>query len=224
MTVVEFAESPVAPWRADLYTHAINAGRGPLFLRRTDGWMLPLEVERWCDGADPTDLAVLAGTRGSVLDIGCGPGRLVAALRRLGRHALGIDISAAAVDRTIRAGGLAVCRSVFDSVPAEGRWDTALLMDGNIGIGGQPRELLNRIATIVAPGGMLLTEVAAVEVDERLRVSFDDGSGRLGTAFPWARLGVEALLEVVTGTNWRPRQRWESAGRRFVRLQLAAED
>src|SRR5690606_39894296 len=40
---------------ADPYTAALRAGRGPLFLRRADGWLLPLEVERWCARADPVD-------------------------------------------------------------------------------------------------------------------------------------------------------------------------
>ena len=42
------------------------------------------------------------------------------------------------------AGGPALVRSVFETLPGEGRWDTVLLMDGNIGIGGDPAALLGR--------------------------------------------------------------------------------
>ena len=66
------------PWSTDPYADALVTGRGPLFLRRTDGWLLPLEVERWCAQADAVDLTVLARCEGTVLDVGCGPGRLVA--------------------------------------------------------------------------------------------------------------------------------------------------
>lgn len=72
------------PWAADLYSEALVTGRGPLFLRRTDGWLLPLEVERWCARADAADMDVLEHCEGAVLDVGCGPGRLVAELAARG--------------------------------------------------------------------------------------------------------------------------------------------
>ncbi|SCE54965.1 Methyltransferase domain-containing protein [Streptomyces sp. DfronAA-171] len=132
--------APVAPaaWAAsDPYAAALRAGRGPLFLRRADGWLLPLEVERWCAAADRADRAALDRCEGRVLDVGCGPGRLVAELAGRGRTALGVDVSEAAVAHTGRLGGRAVRRSVFEPLPGEGRWGTVLLMDGNIGIGGR---------------------------------------------------------------------------------------
>ncbi|NUL34900.1 class I SAM-dependent methyltransferase, partial [Streptomyces lunaelactis] len=106
-------------WQADPYTDALRTGRGPLFLRRPDGWLLPLEVERWCAAPDAADLTVLERCRGAVLDIGCGPGRLVTALAELGRPTLGIDVSPEAVARTVRTGGSALHRSVFDPLPRE---------------------------------------------------------------------------------------------------------
>ncbi|MET8856009.1 methyltransferase domain-containing protein [Streptomyces sp. NPDC004579] len=158
-------------WAADPYAEALGSGRGPLFLRRTDGWLLPLEVERWCARADAVDLQVLAYCEGSVLDVGCGPGRLVAELAARGRPSLGIDVSEAAVARTVRLGGRALHRSVFEPLPGEGRWGTALLVDGNIGIGGDPAALLRRTAELLAPGGLLISEtVTGADIDERVDV------------------------------------------------------
>ncbi|MEC4017903.1 class I SAM-dependent methyltransferase [Streptomyces sp. H27-D2] len=208
-------------WRADPYTDALRTGRGPLFLRRTDGWLLPLDVERWCARADRSDLTVLRRCDGSVLDIGCGPGRLVAALVARGRPSLGIDVSPAAVARTVRAGGTALCRSVFDRLPGEGRWGTVLLIDGNIGIGGDPAALLERSGELMAAQGKVLVETAPLDVDERHLVRIDDGRGGCGTDFPWARIGAPALVRRAGAAGWTAVEQWSASGRSFVSLRRA---
>ncbi|MFF3397796.1 class I SAM-dependent methyltransferase [Streptomyces sp. NPDC002659] len=209
-------------WQADPYTDALRTGRGPLFLRRPDGWLLPLEVERWCADPDDADQTVLERCRGAVLDIGCGPGRLVAALAARGQPTLGIDVSPEAVARTLRLGGSALHRSVFDPLPLEGSWSTALLMDGNIGIGGDPWVLLARVAALVAHDGVLLAETAPHDVDERVQVRVYDGSAQ-GSAFPWARVGTPALLGYAESAGWAADQAelWTVAGRAFVALRRA---
>ncbi|WP_329551027.1 methyltransferase domain-containing protein [Streptomyces sp. NBC_00696] len=207
------------PWSADPYTDALRTGRGPLYLRRSDGWLLPLEVERWCAEADAADLEVLGRCEGAVLDVGCGPGRLVAALAARGRRALGVDISEAAVAHTVRLGGQALRRSVFQPLPGEGRWDTALLIDGNIGIGGNPHALLRRVSQLLAADGLLIAETAPVDVDERVQVHVADGRGASGSAFPWARLGTPALLRHARRAGWRPDGQWTADGRSFLALR-----
>lgn len=230
-------------WAADPYAEALGAGRGPLFLRRTDGWLLPLEVERWCARADAVDLQVLAYCEGAVLDVGCGPGRLVAELAARGRPSLGIDVSEAAVARTVRLGGRALHRSVFEPLPSEGRWGTVLLVDGNIGIGGDPAALLRRTAELLAPGGLLIAEtVAGADIDERVDVrivraahlddtDYPDSTGssaaRSGNAggagdraaFPWARVGTPALLRHAARAGWGADAQWAAGGRSFVALR-----
>ncbi|WP_069173860.1 class I SAM-dependent methyltransferase [Streptomyces griseus] len=214
----------VPSWTGDPYADALRNGRGPLFLRRTDGRLLPLDVERWCAGADAADLSALRRCEGPVIDIGCGPGRLVAALAARGHRALGIDVSQAAVEHTQRSGGSALRRSVFEPLPGEGRWGTALLIDGNIGIGGDPRALLRRTAALLAPGGLLVVETAPQDVDERVRVQLDDGRGPAPGHFPWARVGAPALLRYARASGWRPAGRWEADGRPFVALRRARSD
>ncbi|MFF6772068.1 class I SAM-dependent methyltransferase [Streptomyces sp. NPDC012637] len=205
-------------WQADPYADALRAGRGPLFLRRDDGWLLPLEVERWCEAPDRADRSVLERCRGAVLDIGCGPGRLVAALAAQGRRALGIDVSPEAVAHSVRLGGTALCRSVFDPVPGEGRWDTALLIDGNIGIGGDPAALLRRLRQVVSPAGTVLAECVPLDVDERCEVRVDDGRGGRGAPFRWARVGARALAGHAVRAGWAVSEQWTVTGRSFVSL------
>ena len=95
-----------------------------------------MAAERWADDPDAADLTTLIGLAGPVLDIGCGPGRMVRAALDAGLAALGVDVSAAAVAHCRDAGLPVLHRSVFDRMPHEGRWWGALLLDGNIGIGG----------------------------------------------------------------------------------------
>lgn len=208
-------------WAGGLYDEAIDSGRGPLFLRRSDGWMLPLPVERWCEPPDAADRELLRRCAGAVLDIGCGPGRFVSELHRRGRGVLGVDVSPAAVARAAASGGSVHRGSVFDPVPGEGDWDTALLADGNIGIGGDPPRLLRRISELVSGDGRLLVELAFDDVDETLSVCVDDGSGRCGAAFPWARIGESAAERYAKDSGWIIGDVWrhEPSRRRFACLR-----
>ena len=54
-------------------------------------------------------------------------------------------MSSVAVGLSMARGGLALRRRINQPLPAEGRWGTALLMDGNVGMGGD-------VATLLAPG------------------------------------------------------------------------
>ncbi|UGY94634.1 class I SAM-dependent methyltransferase [Streptomyces gobiensis] len=219
MTTTSPPSADRLPWHTDPYADALRAGRGPLFLRRPDGWLLPLEVERWCAGADAADMSVLRRCTGSVLDIGCGPGRLVSALTRLGRPALGIDTAPVAVRYARRLGGAALCRSVFEPLPGEGCWSTALLLDGNIGIGGDPDTLLARMDELLDPAGVLLAEAAPTEVEERVEVRLDDGNGGCGPFFPWARIGRAALRKRARAAGWRVIEEWTYDERPFLLLR-----
>ncbi|MEV1011569.1 methyltransferase domain-containing protein [Streptomyces sp. NPDC049881] len=220
MTAV--AASHAHPWTAESYAAALHAGQGPLYLLCADGSRLPLDVARWCDLPDAADASVLDRCRGGVLDIGCGPGRMVAALARAARPALGIDTAPAAVARTRASGGTALVRSVFEPLPAEGRWGSVLLMDGNLGIGGDPAALLRRAATLLEPGGLLLAETAPDEVDERFEARLATPWGPVGTAFPWARLGPQALNGLARRGGWLPVDQWVVGGRAFSALRRGA--
>ncbi len=72
----------------------------------------------WTDGMRPGDSTMLARCQDGTLDVGCGPGRLAAALTRTGRMALGVDISAEAVRQAHRRGAPAIRSDVFAPLPA----------------------------------------------------------------------------------------------------------
>ena len=161
-----------------------------------------LPVQTWRQEADDADLALLAHCHGPTLDIGCGPGRLTAALARLGHLVLGIDVVHEAVGQTRDRGVSALVRDVFDDVPGEGRWQTALLADGNLGIGGDPEALLARARELLVPGGRVVVEVERPGVrrsTEWAVLECDDVRSR---PFRWSTVGTDDIREVAVAAGF----------------------
>lgn len=196
------------------------ACRDTLQLVAADGRLLCLDIDRYLAGCDATDGTVLDRCRGPVLDVGCGPGRIVQALAERGVAALGVDIAETAVALSLERGGTALNRSVFDRVPGEGRWPTALVLDGNVGIGGDVDRLLARLTDLLAPDGRMIVEVATdATADEVLDVRFGrDGQAGPGPSFPWAVIGEQALVARAARLGLYPAECWSMTGRAFVEL------
>ncbi|UXY26079.1 class I SAM-dependent methyltransferase [Streptomyces sp. HUAS TT20] len=200
------------------YALALRPARGPVYLRLADGRRIRMPVHRWHARPTVADKTVLDRCIGPVLDVGCGPGRLCSELLSRGVFALGVDIAPRAVALTCALGGLALCRSVFDRLPAEKGWQTLLLIDGNIGIGGDPRSLLHRCRGLIAPTGRLVIEADPSDVDELCTARFEELDGHSGPPFPWARLGRRALRKVAEDLGLSVTDQWTSGHRRFVTL------
>jgi SAM-dependent methyltransferase len=174
--------------------HALGGGPAPRArVRSIDGTLEPLALDRWLGGLDAADRAALAVAEAPVLDMGCGPGRHLAALRQAGKRALGVDLSPVAVQLARRRGGAAIPGDVFGAVPGAGRWRTALLLDGNVGIGGSPAVLLRRTRELLAAGGIALVELdrpGAPTFRTRIRIEAPDV---VSEWFAWARVGVDGI-------------------------------
>jgi SAM-dependent methyltransferase len=184
-----------------------------------DGRVEHLDVGQWAGRSDLIDRELFTDLcTGPTLDLGCGPGRLLGDLLDRGVPALGIDVSAEAIRRSRRRGALALQLDVFDDVPGAGRWQHAMLADGNIGIGGDPVRLLQRVRQLLAPRGTVFVEVAPlgsglVREERRLHVA-----GALSPSFPWAVVGLDSIGEVARDAGLRVGDVRSAGGRHAVTL------
>jgi SAM-dependent methyltransferase len=188
------------------------------WLELANGERIELPVERWTEPSDGDDI-LLDACSGPTIDLGCGPGRLTAALAGRGILALGVDSSRTAVALTRRRGASVVQRNLFDRLPGEGRWRHALLADGNIGIGGDPAALLRRTARLIAPDGDVLVELEPPGQGLRHeRVRLRPGHADVAW-FTWAWVGVDAIAEVAARAGLRVDWTTRRGHRWFARLE-----
>ncbi|NGN91715.1 class I SAM-dependent methyltransferase [Nocardioides sp. KC13] len=164
---------------------------------RIGGTASRLPVEDWTRTADAADLALLSHCVGPTVDLGCGPGRMTAALAARGLPSLGVDVAPEAVEETRARGGRAVCRDLFDPLPGEGWWATALLADGNLGIGGDPLALLARVRRLLIPGGRVVAEVHPPGTPSGpllAELACECGGS---SPFPWAVVGADSIAAIA---------------------------
>ncbi|WP_225731137.1 MULTISPECIES: class I SAM-dependent methyltransferase [unclassified Nocardia] len=194
--------------------------------RTGDGRRHRLPTGRWLGLAelDPAaDHALTARCDGPTLDLGCGPGRLVAALLRRGVIALGVDISPMAVAITRFRGAPALRRDLFGPLPGSGRWAYAILADGNVGIGGDPVRLLTRVRELLAPNGIAIVECARPGTGIVSRPVRLESRGRVGEWFPWAQVAVDRIGVIAEPAGFRVLETAAVSGRHIAWLGRASE-
>jgi SAM-dependent methyltransferase len=210
--------APLVLYDAALRRAARGAEAVLRLVDRTGRAVQELDAHRYT-AQRPGDGSIVDGCVGPTLDLGCGPGRLAAALTARGTGALGVDISATAVRAARRRGAPAVRADLFGPLPGEGTWRHVLLADGNIGIGGDPVRLLARCAALRGPDGDVLVECEPPGARSwHGPVALVNGS-RISTPFPWAYVSVADLGTVAAAAGLSPARIWTEAGRWFARLR-----
>lgn len=182
----------------NLYDRALAGER--CWIRHDDGSRCALPVHNWLGGrhADEAfDDAVVSLCSGPTIDLGCGPGRLVAHLVRRGIPALGVDQSATAVRLARRSGAPALHRDVFEPLPGTGRWHTVLLADGNVGLGGDPRRILARAGELLGRGGRCVAEFDTATTGVCAGWVRLESTRAVGPWFPWATVGVDSAASLA---------------------------
>ncbi len=183
--------------RAAMPSDDSSAPHGAACLRSDTGEVLSLRIDSWIGEATAAERELLISAPAPVLDVGCGPGRAVVALAEEGTPAMGVDAAPNPVRMARERGAPVLERSIFDPLPATGRWGSAILLDGNIGIGGDPRALLRRLAELLRPGGLVLAEVQPPgSALRRLRVRIER-DGQFSQWFRWSLVGAADLADLA---------------------------
>jgi cyclopropane fatty-acyl-phospholipid synthase-like methyltransferase len=138
----------------------LHGDKTPYSMVRDDGW-----VEYPNDPAEYFQVNnwFLKNARGKVLDVGCGSGSYMLALRKMGHEVHGLDIDANCV-RTCRERGLKKVRHRNILKPGFFRWhryDTIVLAGNNLGIAGNRENLkmmLRYFHSITTKNGIVLGE------------------------------------------------------------------
>lgn len=203
----------------EVFGLALERPAEPLVARGADGRVRPLAIDRWVGPVTDVDERALRRASGPVLDVGCGPGRHVGALARRGVLAVGVDVCPDAIRLARRRGAVVLERSIFDRLPGAGEWGCALLLDGNIGIGGRPVPLLRRLAVLLRPCGEVLVELERPGSGLRpIKVRLEHGDA-VSAWFDWARVAVDAIDQPATEAGFSVAERWRDGERWFALLR-----
>ncbi len=233
-------KTPTRPTANDVYDEALRAhtrGASARLDALSGTWRQTLPLARWCGSVDSVDAEALDQLRAAlpadagVLDLGCGPGRHSSYLAGHGLEPLGVDTSPTA-GALARARGIRVLQAdALGPLPSgphrphmrrahvpPRRWHAVLLLDGNIGIGGDPLMMLCRIRDLLAPDGRVLLELDEHDTTENAVVQLSNGRS-VSLPFAWARLGAAGLLPLVRVAGLRVVDLRVLGGRVFALLQ-----
>jgi SAM-dependent methyltransferase len=136
------------PTSADRYYPQRYRAYGPL-LTRILGAFYRMRVARW---------AAWKRDGGSVLEVGCGLGLMLAAFSQHGWRATGIERNAEVIARIHPMPGVEITTRAVEELPLEARFDLIVMFHVLEHI-GDPVQLLRGCARRLAPGGRLIVNV-----------------------------------------------------------------
>ncbi len=216
---------------ADVYGElqlAALEGRGSVgVIERDDGLVEVTSVElhlrpfrRW----PAYERRAMRFVRGSVLDVGCGAGRVCLHLQARGRDVVGIDSSPGAIEVCRRRGVRNARVLRLEDVDASlGAFDTVVMYGNNLCLLGSPakaRRLLRRLHALTTERGRIVgSTFDPYGGDDPVHAAYHEQNRRRGKAgghvrarlryrdlcSPWFELlftSVEELESLLAGTGW----------------------
>lgn len=181
--------------------------RAPLHLRTRRGVRLEHDLGAYFAPLSAPERWLLGLAGGLVVDVGCGPARHARFLQARGLRAVGIDRSALALATATALGlRLAVQADALHG-PLPAGFGTALLLDGNLGIGGTAlgaARLLDRLAGSAGDGARLLVSGRAPRGPaHRTWVLRGEYLGTAGPWFDWLVPSLAGLTALAATAGWR---------------------
>jgi hypothetical protein len=86
---------------------------------------------------------------------------------------------------------------VFEPLPGTGRWQTVLLADGNVGLGGDPWRVLRRASELLRRGGQCVDEFDSASVGVNTGWVRLESSRAIGPWFRWASVGIDCAARLA---------------------------
>jgi len=157
--------------------------------------------------ADELEGAMLAYAVGRCLDIGCGAGRILRYLRAKSYFVVGIDIDPQLIQLCQELGDSLVHLVSWEMMGELGCFDTFMLLNRSIGIGGNlagVKRLLAQCAISASSGGVLLFDSYEISdpagvLQRTLRYKY---RGQYSDPFPWIYIGSEIAKRLLVETGW----------------------
>jgi len=84
-----------------------------------------------------------------------------------------------------------------------GCWQTVLLIDGNVGLGGDPQRILGRAAELLACGGRCVAEFDAEVIGIRAGWITLESARQVGPWFRWASVGLDSAAMLAREVGLR---------------------
>ena len=156
---------------------------------------------------DSLEAALLTHVVGRCLDIGCGAGRILRYLSAKGCAVVGIDIDPPLIQLCPELGDSPVHVTSWEKMEPLGQFDSLLLLNRSIGIGGNlagVKRLLARCAASASSRGVLLFDSYEVAgptgvLERTLRHKY---RGQYGEAFPWVYFCSEIANQLLAEAGW----------------------
>jgi SAM-dependent methyltransferase len=205
----------------------LAGGTGAHVIERDDGFVDTMDAEYYfAEPAawDSIDTEALTLVSGRILDVGAGAGRHSLALQDEGHAVVALDISAGAIEVSLRRG----VTHTFLGTPGElaatdQRFDAAIMMGNGLGLLGSRAvapSVLDALRVLVKPGGIVVgTMRDPHSTEDPDHLAFHEHNRSLGRLsgevvirtrfraladpwFEWLHASPEELATITTASHW----------------------